>query len=183
MVTNSAVNIESTIPIASVAAKPLTVPEPLQNRTAAAIRVVTFPSMIAESALAKPALIAFLTDVPRPISSLIRVKMITFASTAIPIDRMIPATPGSVRVTSNATNRIRIRPTYRHRARDAARPGRRYTAIINTMTMANPIRPAFKLVEIASWPSFAPTTLERSSSSSRDREPIRIVDARLFASS
>ena len=39
------------------------------------------------------------------------------------------------------------------------------------------------LVEIASWPSFAPTTLERSSSSSRDREPIRIVDARLFASS
>ena len=52
--------MESTIPIASVAAKPLTVPEPLQNRTAAAIRVVTFPSMIAESALAKPALIAIL---------------------------------------------------------------------------------------------------------------------------
>ena len=43
--------------------------------------------------------------------------------------------------------------------------------------------PAFRLVEIASWPSFAPTTLERSSSSSNEREPIRIVAARFSASS
>ena len=120
---NSAVNMESTIPIASVLAKPLTVPEPRKYRTAAAIRVVMFPSRIADSALEKPALIADFTLCPRPISSLIRVKMITFASTAIPTERMIPATPGSVSVISNAVSMMSTRPTYRARAMTAATPG------------------------------------------------------------
>ena len=96
---------------------------------------------------------------------------------------MIPATPGSVRVTLNAESRIRIRPTYKESAITAARPGTKYTIIMNTATMPNPIAPAFKLVEMASCPSFAPTTLERSSSNSREREPIRMVEASLSASS
>ena len=111
LVTNRAVNMESTIPIASVEAKPFTVPDPLQNRTAAAIKVVTFPSTIAERAFWKPLSMAVFTAFPAPISSLIRVKIMTLASTAIPMDRMIPATPGSVRVTSKDTKRIRISPT------------------------------------------------------------------------
>ena len=43
--------------------------------------------------------------------------------------------------------------------------------------------PAIRLVLIACCPSCAPTTLERSSSSSSFREPIRIIDASSFASS
>lgn len=46
-----------------------------------------------------------------------------------------------------------------------------------------PIAPAFTLVETAADPSCAPTTLELISSSFREREPIRRVDARLVASS
>ena len=123
MVTNRAVNMDRTIPSARVDAKPLTVPEPLQNRTTAAIRVVTLPSMMADKALEKPVLIADFTVFPTPISSLIRVKMITLASTAIPMDRIIPAIPGKVRVTSNADNRTSSRATYRHSASTEARPG------------------------------------------------------------
>ena len=42
--------MDRTIPSARVEANPLTVPEPLQNRTTAAIRVVTLPSMMADKA-------------------------------------------------------------------------------------------------------------------------------------
>ena len=94
----SADTIESMIPRIRVLAKPLTVPVPIRRSTIPAIIVVTFPSMIAERALSKPSLTADLTVFPAPISSLIRVNMITFASTAIPIDRMIPAIPGNVSV-------------------------------------------------------------------------------------
>ena len=45
---------ESIIPMASVWAKPLIVPEPRKYSTAAAISVVTLPSTIAESAFSKP---------------------------------------------------------------------------------------------------------------------------------
>ena len=58
--------------------------------------------MIADNALSKPALIADLTDLPAPSSSRILVKIITFASTAIPMDKITPAIPGNVSVTSNA---------------------------------------------------------------------------------
>ena len=64
-----------------------------------------------------------------------------------------------------------------------ANPGRKYTAIMKTATTINPITAAFKLVEIASTPNCAPTTLECSSSSSSFSPPIRMVEARLYASS
>ncbi len=60
------------IPIARVVANPLTVPEPLQRRTNAAINVVIFPSTIADVAFLNPILIALLTVFPAAISSLIR---------------------------------------------------------------------------------------------------------------
>ena len=53
--------------------------------------------------------IAFLTVLPSVISSRMRAKMITFASTAIPIERMMPAIPGSVSVSSNIFRQITIR--------------------------------------------------------------------------
>lgn len=65
--------------------------------------------MIAESAFLKPVAIADLTDTPLASSSLIRALMITLASTAIPIPRIIPAIPGNVNVKLN-TLRIRSIP-------------------------------------------------------------------------
>ena len=97
-----AVNMEMIIPRASVYAKPLIVPVPKIPSTMAAIIVVTLPSMMAERALLKPFPIAVRTDLPRPISSLIRVNIITLASTAIPMDSTIPAIPGRVSVICNS---------------------------------------------------------------------------------
>ena len=82
LVITSAVNMEITIPSASVWANPLTVPDPFSPRTSAAINVVTLPSTIADSAFLNPTSIAERTVFPDAISSLIRAKMITFASTA-----------------------------------------------------------------------------------------------------
>ena len=48
---------------------------------------------------------------------------------------------------------------------------------------AKPIIPALTLVLIASCPSVAPTTCDDTSSSSTGRAPIRIAEARFFASS
>ena len=79
LVINNAVNIERTIPSASVAANPLILPVPFMLRTAAAMRVVIFPSMIADKALLYPSLTAVRVFFPAPISSFIRVNIITFA--------------------------------------------------------------------------------------------------------
>ena len=90
--------MENTIPMASVTAKPRTVPDPRIPSTAAAIRVVTLPSRIAEKAFLYPVWMAVFTETPFAISSRIRAKMITLASTAIPMERIIPAIPGRVSV-------------------------------------------------------------------------------------
>ena len=114
---------------------------------------------------------------------MILVKIITFASTAIPIESMIPAIPGNVSVISNADKSKISSITYNESASTDANPGSKNTATINTARITNPTAAAFILVDMASCPSFAPTTLLLSSSSSRESEPIRIVEARFFASS
>ena len=68
----------------------------------AAMNVVMFESMIAQKALLKPVFIEDGLSFPRRRSSLMRSKMITFASTAIPIVRIIPAIVGNVIVRLNA---------------------------------------------------------------------------------
>ena len=87
------------------------------------------------------------------------------------------------KVKSNALSRPSTNPTYKVSANPEATPLIRYTRIIKTITMRNPIKPAIKLVEIASCPNLGPTTLERSSFNSKGREPIRIVAANLSAAS
>ena len=64
------------------------------------MRVVTLESRIAVNARLKPESIAARSVLPTASSSLILSKIITFASTAIPIERTIPAMPGSERFTS-----------------------------------------------------------------------------------
>ncbi len=117
--------MESTIPKIRVCANPLMEPLPKINRTSAAIRVVMLPSKIAERALSKPIFSEDFTVFPVASSSRIRAKMITLASTAIPMERMIPAIPGNVRVISNPFNNRTIRAVYSNNAKDATKPGRK----------------------------------------------------------
>ena len=150
--------------------------------TTAAISVVMLPSMIAERAFEKPLLTADSTVMPIWSSSLIRANMITLASTAIPIARMIPAIPGSVMVISRKLMQRRSIIVYATSASDAQSPGILYTIIIKSMIRDTPMIPALIDVAIASEPSWAPTTLERSSESSSLSPPIRILWASMLAS-
>ena len=92
-----AVKRETSIPTERVMAKPLMGPVPSIPSTKAAMSVVTFESTIAAHALLKPSSMAVLRGLPPLNSSFNLSKMRTFASTAIPSDRMSPAIPGSVR--------------------------------------------------------------------------------------
>jgi len=73
LVITSDVKIDTILPTARVVAKPLTGPVPNMYNTKAAISVVTLPSTIDDVALLYPERIAFSTDFPAPISSLILV--------------------------------------------------------------------------------------------------------------
>ncbi len=143
---NSAVNIDSTIPSASVDAKPLTVPEPLQNRTAASnqggyISVDDRGKCLGETCLDR----IFLRMCPSPILLFGDTgEMITFASTAIPIGQDDTSHARKRQSHLKCSHRMdQYQANIQSQGNAAARPGSRYTAIINTMTMANPIRPAF----------------------------------------
>gem|GEM_PF-5498769 len=97
-VTMIAVNIDVRMPIDRVTAKPLIGPVPMANRMPPTSKVVRLPSRIAEKALSKPSWMARWIDMPLAISSRIREKMSTLASTAIPMVSTIPAIPGRVSV-------------------------------------------------------------------------------------
>ena len=90
------VNIEHIIPTLNVVAKPLIGPEPIKDKTKAVKSVVIFASKIVINALLYP----FLTEIYKSLyvlnSSLIRSKIITFASTEIPTVKSRPAIPGRV---------------------------------------------------------------------------------------
>ena len=79
-------------------------------------------SKIALKAFLKPSSIADLTERPLASSSLIRSKISTLASTAIPIVRMIPAIPGKVKVPCKAASTDKINETLITTAISATRP-------------------------------------------------------------
>ena len=114
-VTKIAVNIEQIIPALRVTANPLMGPDPIQANTNAAIRVVTFASRMVMKALLYPDSIAARTVFSKASSSRILSKIMTFASTVIPMVRINPAIPGRVRVEFNPASmantiiRFRIR--------------------------------------------------------------------------
>ena len=111
LVTNNAVNIDNKTPINNVFAKLATVPEPSNNKITEAIIVVILPSTIADNALSKPFFMEVSKLLPSASSSLIRVNIITFASTAIPMESKIPAIPGKVNVTLKQFSVKLIAPT------------------------------------------------------------------------
>ena len=94
----NAVKTDVIIPIDNVTANPLTGPVPRKNKTRDAINVVTFASSIVPRDLVYPDSTADIGFFSLLISSLILSKIITLASTAIPIVNTIPAIPGRVNV-------------------------------------------------------------------------------------
>ena len=104
-----------------------------------------------------------LIDLPLAISSLILVKMITLESTAIPMDRMIPAIPGSVRTAPRAAIITRTTRTYSESARSAINPSKPYVISISKNTIARPIIPAFTDFTRAFAPIVAVSTDELTS--------------------
>ena len=98
---------------------------------------------------------------------------------------MIPAIPGRVSVISNAFRQSKHHAAYKSPVR-YLQPDTRQC--IDNNHEDNNDRKSDRTCHQARTrshrsPSCAPTTLERISSSSRDREPIRIVEARFWASS
>ena len=103
--TTTAVNMEHTTPMVSVMAKPLMVPAPKIISTRPAMMVVMLESRIAENARLNPLSTEARTVLPARISSFMRSKMMTLASTAMPMDSTMPAMPGSVSCTPGITAR------------------------------------------------------------------------------
>ena len=96
-------------PIVSVKANPLTIPNlgknsqfKWLNRIKATVNVVMLASFMASMALPKPSLTAISNSLPFLIYSLILSNIKIFESTAIPIDKINPATPGKVKTTGTS---------------------------------------------------------------------------------
>ena len=89
------------IPTPRVIENPLIGPEPMKKRITAAIKVVILASKIVVRDFVYPESKATIELFSFFNSSLILSKIKTFASTAIPTVKIIPAIPGSVRVASN----------------------------------------------------------------------------------
>ncbi len=118
-------NIEATMPIPSVTAKPLTGPVPNWKSTSAVSSVVRLESTIAERALPKPSDTAARGARPLSSSSRIRSKIRMFASTAIPMESTIPAIPGRVSVAPSPERPPSTNSTYAESAVTASTPATR----------------------------------------------------------
>ena len=107
LVTTRAAKTETIMPIKRVTAKPLTGPVARAYSTRPIRNVVTFASVITDNAFEKPSSSAKSPLFPDLYSSFILSKIITFASTAIPIERIKPAIPGSVKVILRLLNKLK----------------------------------------------------------------------------
>lgn len=97
-------NILIITPMKRVRAKPFIILVENQNKIKQEIKVVRLPSRIDGQARLNPSSMAEPSGLPRRSSSFVLSKIRTFASTAIPIDRMKPAIPARVSVTGISLN-------------------------------------------------------------------------------
>ena len=118
-----ALNIETATPIARVNANPFTILVPQKYKIAQVIIVVIFESKILVNALSNPELIAVNNVLPAFNSSFVLSKIKILASTAIPIDKIKPAIPASVKVTENTLNKANNIIPYNNNATSAIAPG------------------------------------------------------------
>ena len=126
---------------------------------------------------------AALIDLPFDISSLILVNIITFESTAIPIERIIPAIPGRVRTAPSAAIAANTTRTYSDSARSAMSPSNPYATSIIRKTIARPMIPALTDLTRALAPMVAVSTEELTSVRDAGSAPPLIRDDVCEASS
>ena len=140
--TEMAVIMDTNTPIPKVRANPLTEDVPSQKRIMAVMIEEIFESRMESQALLNPSWKASMSPFPFFLSSLLRSKIRTLASTAIPIERMNPAMPAEVKVTGISLKTVRERIMYEPRAITEQRPGKRYQRIRKIERRAMPIMPA-----------------------------------------
>ena len=138
---------------------PLTGPDPKINRIIAAIIVVMFASKIVIFDFEYPLSKAIRLFFSLLVSSFILSKIKTFASTAIPTVKIIPAIPGRVRVASNNVKILISNIKLIIRVKFAMIPKILYFNVINPMTNKNPIMSESIPALIESCPKSGPTVL------------------------
>src|SRR3989338_8419588 len=139
LVTIIAENIDTNTPIPSVNANPLINDVPNQNKIRAVIILEIFESLIDAQAREKPSLTASAIVRPERNSSLMRSKISTLASTAIPMEITNPAIPAAVNVTGINLKSAKIIAIKIHKDTVAMIPGKRYQRIKKRVTRKNPI--------------------------------------------
>jgi len=127
------------IPIPKVNEKPLIGPEPIKNKIIAANKVVMFASRIAVLDFEYPLSKAIKLFFSFLSSSLILSKIKTFASTAIPTVKIIPAIPGKVKVASNKVKIPISKNKFIISVKFVIMPKILYFIKINIITKINPI--------------------------------------------
>lgn len=98
-------NMETKIPMARVIAKPLTKPVVKKYKITQVIKEEIFESRMLGQAREKPCSMAAEIGFPSRSSSFMRSKIRILASTAMPIDKINPATPAKVKVTGISLNK------------------------------------------------------------------------------
>ena len=147
-----------------------------------AIKVVIFASKIVTTDLLNPKSNAWILF-PKFLfnSSFILSNINTFASTAIPTVKIIPAIPGRVSVASK-----RVRKPINIKRLDineilATRPKKRYLTIIKAITKIKPISKDRTPASIESCPKSGPTVLSSTTDKGAGRAPERKSKARSVA--
>ena len=144
----------------------------------------TFASVIVDNARLKPASIATRIDLPENTSSLKRSKIRIFASTATPMDKIIPAIPGNVIVAlkplPNTSNKS---ITYTSNAILATMPEKRYKITKKIMIIAIPALKATTDLSLESCPKEGPTVRTSNTLILTGNAPERNKIAKSLASS
>ena len=136
--------------------------------------VVTFPSIIAAIALLKLLSKAFFDPTLFLNSSFNLSKMITFASTAIPIDSISPAIPGSVMLIPVFASTSIIILIYATKEILETKPGSLYIVIIIKQISIRATIPAWTLTFKACWPIYGPMYSLLTTSRENGRAPEEI---------
>ena len=111
-----------------------------------------------------------------------RSKISTLASTAIPIESTMPASPGSVSVASSIASPPRVNSTYRPERRDRQHARQPVVADHDQDHSAVPTRPAMMPLRWSRYPRLAPTWRSSTILSGIGSAPAFSVSARSCAS-
>ena len=152
----------------------------------AVITTDVLASKIVVKARRKPVSIAIRRDLaPHATSSLKRSKIKILASTATPMDKMMPAIPGKVSVAlrANGCKQSRVIITNTNIAKVATKPAKRYKRRRKMTIKAKPTPKAMTDLSLESCPKDGPTVRTSITFNLTGRAPDRSKSAVSFASS